>query len=45
MYRGLQVLLGIVLVVLFGGIGILFYASTLSPPQQTYEQTIPVAGG
>jgi hypothetical protein len=45
MNRGLQVLLGIIVVVLFGGIGVLIYASTLSPPPQTYEQTIPVAGG
>lgn len=45
MDRSLQVISGIIVVVLFGTIGILIYASTLSPPQQTYEQVVPVAGG
>jgi hypothetical protein len=45
MGRGLEVFLGLVAVVLIGTVGILIYASTLSPPQQTYEQVVPVAGG
>ena len=45
MNRGLQVIFGIIVVVLFGTIGIFIYASTLSPPLQTYEQIVPVAGG
>jgi hypothetical protein len=42
---GLRIVVGVLLVALVGGIGILVYASTLSPPTQTYEQIVPVTGG
>lgn len=42
---GLRILMGVVVVALIGGIGILLYASTMSPPTQTFEQIVPVTGG
>ncbi len=38
---GLRIVLAIILLALVGGIGLVLYAATLSPPQQTVEQTIP----
>jgi hypothetical protein len=38
---GLRVLLAIIVLAFVGGLGLLLYASTLRPPQQTVEQTIP----
>jgi hypothetical protein len=38
---GLRVVLAIVVLALLGGLGLVLYASTLSPPQHTVEQTIP----
>jgi hypothetical protein len=38
---GLRILLAIVVLVVLGGLGLLFYTSTLNPPQTTYQQTLP----
>ncbi|MBN9534160.1 MAG: hypothetical protein J0I26_09200 [Alphaproteobacteria bacterium] len=37
---GLRVLLAIIVLAIIGGFGLLFYASTLSPPQTAFEQTL-----
>jgi hypothetical protein len=38
---GLRVFLAIIVLALVGGLSLLLYASTLKPPRQTVEQTIP----
>jgi hypothetical protein len=40
---GLRVVVAIVVLAVLGGLGLIIYASTLKPPQQTVEQTIPNA--
>lgn len=38
---GLRIVLAIILLAFVGGVALLLYSSTLRPPQQTVEQTIP----
>lgn len=38
---GLRVVLAIIVLALVGGLGLVLYASTLTPPRQTVQQTIP----
>jgi hypothetical protein len=40
---GLRIVLAIILLAIVGGVALLVYASTLTPPQHTVEQTIPNA--
>jgi hypothetical protein len=38
---GLRIVLAIILLAFVGGVALLLYSSTLRPPQQTVEQTLP----
>jgi hypothetical protein len=37
----LRIVLAIILLAFVGGVALLLYSSTLRPPQQTVEQTLP----
>jgi|HubBroStandDraft_2_1064218.scaffolds.fasta_scaffold48480_3 hypothetical protein len=41
----IRIVVGVLFVAVLAVAGIFVYASTLSPPMQTYEETVPVPAG